>query len=71
MPTTAGTFKRVRLYGRTREDVRRKLTKLLEQADQGIPVAAENWTVGNTSRTGWSMWSYPSGGPAPTTGTRA
>jgi integrase len=46
VPTTAGTFKRVRLYGRTREDVRRKLTKLLEQADQGIPVAAENWTVG-------------------------
>jgi integrase len=45
-PTTAGTFKRVRLYGRTREDVRRKLTKLLEQADQGIPVAAESWTVG-------------------------
>ena len=26
--------------------MRRKLTKLLEQADQGIPVAAENWTVG-------------------------
>jgi integrase len=45
VPTTAGTFKRVRLYGRTREDVRRQLTKLLEQADQGIPVAAENWTV--------------------------
>jgi integrase len=46
VPTTAGTFKRVRLYGHTREDVRRQLTKLLEQADQGIPVAAENWTVG-------------------------
>jgi integrase len=45
VPTTAGTFKRVRLYGRTREDVRRQLTKLLEQADQGIPVAAESWTV--------------------------
>lgn len=26
--------------------MRRKLTKLLEQADQGIPVAAESWTVG-------------------------
>jgi len=25
--------------------VRRQLTKLLEQADQGIPVAAESWTV--------------------------
>jgi hypothetical protein len=45
VPTTAGTFKRVRLYGRTREDVGRQLTKLLEQADQGIPVAAESWTV--------------------------
>ncbi|MGI8452014.1 MAG: N-terminal phage integrase SAM-like domain-containing protein [Streptosporangiaceae bacterium] len=45
VPTTAGTVKRVRLYGRTREDVRRQLTKLLEQADQGIPVAAESWTV--------------------------
>ncbi|SEG91101.1 Site-specific recombinase XerD [Thermomonospora echinospora] len=46
VPTTAGTFKRVRLYGRTHDEVRRKLTKLLEQADQGIPVAAESWTVG-------------------------
>jgi integrase len=33
------------VYGRTREDVRRQLTKILEQADQGIPVAAENWTA--------------------------
>lgn len=45
VPTTAGTIKRIRLYGRTREDVRRQLTKLLEQADQGIPVAAESWLV--------------------------
>jgi integrase len=45
VPTTAGTFKRVRVYGRTHEDVRRQLTKLLEQADRGIPVAAESWTV--------------------------
>ncbi|XVQ10554.1 hypothetical protein ACQP1W_50000 [Spirillospora sp. CA-255316] len=35
----------MRLYGRTRDDVRRKLTKVLEQADQGIPVAAESWTL--------------------------
>lgn len=33
------------MYGRAREDVRRQLTKLLEQADQGIPVAAESWTL--------------------------
>jgi site-specific recombinase XerD len=45
VPSTAGTAKRVRVYGRTREEVRRQLTKILEQADQGIPVAAENWTV--------------------------
>jgi integrase len=45
VPTTAGTLKRVRVYGRTHENVRRQLTKLLEQADRGIPVAAESWTV--------------------------
>jgi hypothetical protein len=45
VPTTAGTTKRVRVYGSTREDVRRQLTKLLEQADQGIPVAAESWAL--------------------------
>jgi Phage integrase, N-terminal SAM-like domain len=45
VPTTAGTTKWVRVYGRTRDDVRRQLTKLLEQADQGIPVAAESWTL--------------------------
>jgi hypothetical protein len=45
VPTTAGTLKRVRLYGRTHDEVRRKMTKLLEQADQGIPIAAESWTV--------------------------
>lgn len=43
--TTAGTQKRVRVYGKTREETRRKLTKLLEQSDQGIPVAAESWTL--------------------------
>ncbi|WP_131740283.1 tyrosine-type recombinase/integrase [Actinomadura roseirufa] len=45
VPTTAGTYKRIRVYGKTREEVRRKLTKVLEQADQGIPVSAESWTV--------------------------
>ena len=45
VPTTAGTSKRVRVYGHTQEDVRRQLTRLLEQADRGIPVAAESWTV--------------------------
>jgi integrase len=45
VPTTAGTYKRVRVYGRTHDEVRKKLTKLLEQADQGILVASESWTV--------------------------
>ena len=43
--TTGGTFKRVRVYGRSYEDVRKSLTKLVEQSDQGIPVASQNWTV--------------------------
>ncbi|MGK5557677.1 tyrosine-type recombinase/integrase [Actinomadura kijaniata] len=45
VPTTAGTFKRVQGYARSHEDARKKLTKLLEQADQGIPVASESWTI--------------------------
>jgi hypothetical protein len=45
VPTHAGTLKRVRVYGRAHDDVRRKMTKLPEQADQGIPIAAESWTV--------------------------
>jgi hypothetical protein len=44
--TGASATPGLRLYEHNREDVRRKLTKLLEQADQGIPVAAESWTVG-------------------------
>jgi integrase len=43
--TTAGTFKRVRAYGRTHDEARKKLTRLVEQNDQGIPVASVNWTV--------------------------
>lgn len=45
VPTTAGTFKRVQGYARSHEEARKKLTKLLEQADQGIPVSSESWTV--------------------------
>lgn len=43
--TTAGTFQRVRVYAATREDARKKLTKLIEQSDHGIPVASASWTV--------------------------
>ncbi len=38
--TTAGTHSRVRVYGTTRDDARKKLTKLIQQSDQGIPVAS-------------------------------
>ncbi|MBN6057924.1 site-specific integrase [Nonomuraea sp. RK-328] len=43
--TTAGTVKRVQGSARTQEDARKKLTELLRQADEGIPVSLENWTV--------------------------
>jgi hypothetical protein len=43
--TTAGTHRRVRTYAATREAARRKLTRLIEQLDQGIPVASAAWTV--------------------------
>ncbi|GAA3115571.1 tyrosine-type recombinase/integrase [Nonomuraea salmonea] len=43
--TTAGTTKRVQDSARTQEDARKKLTELLRQADEGIPVSSENWTL--------------------------
>ena len=45
VPTTAGTIKRVQGYSRSREDARKRLTELIAQADQGIPMASESWTV--------------------------
>lgn len=41
----AGTFKRVRVYDKTRDEARQNLTKLVEQSDQGIPIASQSWTV--------------------------
>lgn len=43
--TTAGTRRRVRVYGNTREEVRTKLTTIIRQSDQGIPAASSAWTV--------------------------
>jgi integrase len=43
--TTAGTHRRARVYALTRDDARKKLTKLIQQSDQGIPVASATWTV--------------------------
>jgi integrase len=45
VPTTAGTIKRVSVYGKTRDECHAKFIELKAQADQGIPVAAESWTV--------------------------
>src|SRR5262249_56893517 len=45
VPTTAGTYKRVQGYARSREEARRNLTDLVRRADQGLPVASMNWTV--------------------------
>lgn len=43
--TTGGTMKRVRVYARSYDDARKSLTKLVEQSDQGIPVASKSWTA--------------------------
>jgi len=44
-PTNRGGRKRIAFYGRTRTEVREKLTALLRDVDRGLTVAAENWTV--------------------------
>jgi integrase len=44
--TTAGRRVRKYVYGKTREDVRKKLTALQRSADQGIPFADRAWKVG-------------------------
>jgi integrase len=41
-----GTYQRRRVYGKTDEEVRRKLTEIKSQSDQGIPAEATGWTVG-------------------------
>jgi integrase len=46
LPTPSGAVKRVQVYGRSRDEVHRKVTVLLRQAQQGIPVADRSWTVG-------------------------
>jgi integrase len=44
-PTNRGTRKRVYFYGKTRGEVREKLTALMRDLDRGVTVPAENWTV--------------------------
>jgi integrase len=45
VPSTTGTVKRVQGSARTQEEARKRLTALLRQADEGIPVSSENWTL--------------------------
>lgn len=44
--TTSGTSKRVRFYGRTREEVHAKLTEANVAAQRGIPISERTWRVG-------------------------
>jgi integrase len=45
-PTTAGTRKRVYVYGHTREEARERLLEEQAKVQQGIPVAARSWKLG-------------------------
>jgi integrase len=45
-PTSSGTYKRVYVYGKTREQARDKLIEEQAKIVRGIPVAAESWKLG-------------------------
>jgi integrase len=44
--TTAGTFKRAYIYGRTRDEAHAKLVRLQESSARGIPLPDHPWKVG-------------------------
>jgi integrase len=44
--TATGIRRRVRVYGRTREEAHRKLTKVIAQEHQGVPVPDRVWKLG-------------------------
>jgi integrase len=44
--TTAGTRKRVYVYGRTRDEARERLIEEQAKAGKGIPVPAQSWKLG-------------------------
>jgi hypothetical protein len=46
VPTSAGTRKRVYVYGRTREETGDKLIEEQAKAARGIPVSAQSWKLG-------------------------
>ena len=43
--TNVGTRKRVHVYGRSREEVHKKLTQEQSKADRGIPAPAQGWRL--------------------------
>jgi integrase len=45
-PTTAGTRKRVYVYGRTRAETRERLLEEQAKVQQGIPVVGRSWKLG-------------------------
>ena len=45
-PTTAGTYKRVYVYGKTWEQARDRLVEEQSKVVRGIPVADESWRLG-------------------------
>ncbi len=45
-PTTAGTYKRVYVYGKTWDQAHDRLVEEQSKAVRGIPVAAESWKLG-------------------------
>ena len=45
-PTTAGTYKRVYVYGKTWDQARDRLVEEQSKVVRGIPVAAESWKLG-------------------------
>ncbi len=48
-PTSAGTYKRVYVYGKTREEARDKLVEEQAKVLRGIPTAAESWKLGEVA----------------------
>ncbi|WP_280351516.1 tyrosine-type recombinase/integrase [Nocardia abscessus] len=46
MPTASGKIRRLRIYGRTRDETNKKLVAQLSDAHRGIPIPEKSWTVG-------------------------
>jgi hypothetical protein len=44
--TTAGTFRRAYVYGRSRDEVHARLVQLQDRSTRGIPLPDHAWTVG-------------------------